>query len=277
MNAAEAAAGVAKLTGVGRGRRMPATPESTARAIREETVHIFNVGPWEFRESMGSLGWYFIPACAVGAVMEWVRRDKPQYVNGVFMPDIFEPGKKRVKDPHTEYAAMKPLPGVTRELVPTEIDQMEWREEPRRLHFAEQLLGIGIGHSRQNSKTLMGCFIAEGKVPTEKELAKARHTMETEYMPALIREADQAAAAGPAEEAKIIRVGKHHVAAYWLGLHDRPWVRGFENKARTACKGCGTMVNDGVALCPQCPNIVHPEILSAAALKTLEASGHIVI
>jgi hypothetical protein len=102
----------------GRQRRVPPVNQSIQDMIRENTVHVFNVGPWGYRENMGSFGYYFIPACEVGAPMEWERLKAPQISGDAYVPDHWEEGKRRVTDPHTEYAAMKPLPGLKRSKCP---------------------------------------------------------------------------------------------------------------------------------------------------------------
>ena len=110
----------------GKNRRVPPINMSIQQMIRENTVHVFNVGPWGYRESMGSFGFFFIPACEVGAPMEWKRVKPPAAAPGVFVPDMWEEGDRHVADPRTEYAAMRPLPGLMVEPLPTEIDQCTW-------------------------------------------------------------------------------------------------------------------------------------------------------
>jgi hypothetical protein len=250
----------------GKNRRVPPINPSIQKMIRENTVHVFNVGPWGFRESMGSFGFYFIPANEVGAPMEWERQDLPPAAPGVYIPDHWLPGKKKVKDPRTEYAAMKPLPGLMTEPMPTEIDQCTWNMQDEGRYFANELLGVGIGHSQQAAKTNLGCFIAEGKEPTEKELRAARVLLE-KYMASRVLEADQAWAAGPQRAEAVIRPEIHHVCAEWLNLRDRAWLRGTDPKAQAQCEACGSNVSATAMVCKDCGFVLdvakHKEMVAA--------------
>ena len=158
----------------GKGRRIPPINQSIQDIMCENTVHVFNVGPWGYRENMGSFGYYFIPKCEVGAPMEWERLKAGPVAAGVYVPDHWEEGERRVTDPHAEYAAMKPLPGLMAEPLPKEIDECTWNLQDEGRYFANELLGVGIGHSQQNSHVRRGCFVAAGKKPTEKDLVAAR-------------------------------------------------------------------------------------------------------
>jgi hypothetical protein len=232
----------------GRQRRIEPLAPPIADMIRMETVHVFNVGPWGFKENMGSLGIFFMPACEVGAPMEWERL-RMRSDNGKYVPDHWEPGEKRVTDPRTEYAAMKPLPGLMAEPLPVQQDEAMWSLKDTGRYFANELLGVGIGHSVQTSHVRHGCFVAEGKKPTAEELAKARETMETDYMAEMIREADLAWAQGPMKAEAIIRPEIHHVCARWLNLGDRDWLRGTKPQGRVTCEMCGLLVDKGIATC----------------------------
>ena len=66
----------------GKNRRVPPINESIQAIMRDKTVHVFNVGPWGYRENMGSFGYYFIPACEVGAPMEWELLKAPKVAPG---------------------------------------------------------------------------------------------------------------------------------------------------------------------------------------------------
>jgi hypothetical protein len=233
----------------GRNRRVPSINE-LIQEVLHRTVHVFNAGPWAYRENGGSFGYMFIPACEVGAPMEWERLKSPNVPPGVYVPDHWEEGEKKVTDPHTQYAAAKPLPGLMAEPLPKEIDECVWNLQDTGEYFADEvLLKIGIAHSFQHSNARKGVFRAAGKTPTEAELKKARHTLENDFMPEMILEADRAWAAGPQRAEQIIRPEIHHVCAHWLNLDDRDWLRGTKPQGRTKCEMCGLMVDVGVATC----------------------------
>ncbi|HEX7766792.1 MAG TPA: hypothetical protein VF443_08765, partial [Nitrospira sp.] len=54
------------IRGMNKSRKIPTVPKSIQRIADEETVHVFNVGPWPHEVPMGSLGIFFIPACEKG-------------------------------------------------------------------------------------------------------------------------------------------------------------------------------------------------------------------
>src|SRR5690348_12262807 len=76
-------------------RRLPEIPGMLKKIAEEQTVHIFNVGPWAHKRALGSLGEFLIPACPKG-----------------------EP-----------YAAMAPLPGILFEPIPIDEKHFEHRQE----------------------------------------------------------------------------------------------------------------------------------------------------
>lgn len=232
----------------GRQRRIEPIAQPIQDVIRLNTVHVFNVGPWGYRENMGSLGMFFIPACEVGAPMEWERLRMPPSPTGAYVPDHWEEGELRVTDPKTQYAAMKPLPGLMAEPLPVQQDESMWTMKDTGRYFANELLGVGIGHARQNSHVRRGCFIAEGKKPTEQELASARGELQ-QYMAEMILDADRAWAQGPMKAEAMIRPEIHHVCAEWMNLTDRDWLRGTKPQGRIKCQMCGLMVDDGIATC----------------------------
>ncbi len=241
----------------GKNRRVPPINPSIQKMIRENTVHVFNVGPWGFRESMGSFGYYFIPACAVGAPMEWERDEPIAAAPGVFVPDSWHPSEYTVTDPRTEYAAMKPLPGLMTEPMPTDIDQCTWNMQDEGRYFANELLGIGIGHAAKDAKTRMGCFVAAGKEPTKDELKAARAALE-KYMGERVLEADQAWASGPQRAEAVIRPEIHHICAEWMNLRDRAWLRGTDPKTQAQCEACGENVPAAAMVCKSCGFILDP-------------------
>ena len=249
----------------GKNRKIPPINSSIQDIMRENTVHVFNVGPWGYRENMGSFGYYFIPACEVGAPMEWERLKAAPVAPGVYVPDHWEEGEKRVTEPKTEYAAMKPLPGLMAEPLPKEIDECVWNLQDEGRYFANELLGVGIGHSQQNSYVRRGCFVAAKKEPSVKELMDARAEL-TKYMGELILEADRAWAAGPQKAEQIIRPEVHHVCAQWMNLTDRDWLRGTKPQGRVKCQMCGLLVDEGIATCEN-GHIVNAEAYKLAVAQ----------
>lgn len=249
----------------GTGRTIPPVNRLIQDTIREKSVHVFNVGPWGARINMGSFGYYFIPPCEVGAVMEWKKLPAVVRPAGVYVPDLWEEGDRRVKDPKTEYAAFRPLPGMMLEPMPKDQDTCEWNMQDEGRYFAEQMLGVGIGHDVNTSWVRKGCFIAAGEVPTDGELKAARRELMEKFMPEQIRDADRAWAAGPARAEAIIRPEIHHVCAEWMNLEDRDWLRGTSPVGRVKCLGCGAMTDAGVATCP------NGHIVDAVAYKAFMA------
>jgi hypothetical protein len=242
----------------GGNRRIPPINPSIQKMILEETVHVFNVGPWSFRESMGSFGYFFIPACEVGAPMEWERSERIATLPGVFVPDTWHPTEYVVTDPYTEYAAMHPLPGLMTEPMPTDIDQCTWNMQDEGRYFANELLGVGIGHSYKNAKTRQGIFVAEGKHPSKLELTAARGEL-AKFMSERILEADQAWARGPESAEAVIRPTIHHVCAEWMNLKDRAWLRGTDPQAQASCPACGSNVSSTAMVCKECSFILDVE------------------
>jgi hypothetical protein len=234
----------------GRQRRIEPLATQISEMIRTETVHVFNVGPWGFKENMGSLGIFFMPACEVGSPMEWERLKMPS-ANGKYVPDHWEPGDKRITDPRTQYAAMKPLPGLMAEPLPVQQDESMWSLKDTGRYFANELLGVGIGHSAQNSHVRRGCFVAEGKKPTAAELDAARAELE-KYMADKVHEADLAWSQGPLRAEMVIRPEIHHICAQWLNLKDRLWLRGTDPQAQAECPACGESVKSAAMKCRSC-------------------------
>jgi hypothetical protein len=232
----------------GKNRRVPPVNEAI-QDIARKTVHVFNVGPWGYRENGGSFGYFFIPACEVGAAMEWERLKAPSAAPGVYVPDHWEEGDRRVTNPHTEYAAVKPLPGLMMEPMPNTQEDCVWGMQDTGEYFAKEiLLKIGIGHSFKDSNQRRGVFLAAGKTPTADELNAAREEL-SKYMTDLVLEADRAWAAGPQKAEQVIRPEIHHICAHWLNLTDRDWLRGTKPQGRIKCAGCGELVDEGIAMC----------------------------
>lgn len=196
-------------------RRLPELPPMLKKIAEEQTVHIFNVGPWAHRRALGSLGEFLIPACPKGE----------------------------------SYAAMAPVPGIVVEPIPVDERHFELRQEEGR-YIAEQVVGIGKMLAPGNSFVKYGVFIAAGKEPTKKELDAARAELRKHYTE-LVQEARSAYAQGPKEAEATIRE-THRIAARELNLNDEPWLVIANPEARQKCPACGTMAGGEVILCPNC-------------------------
>lgn len=214
------------------GRRVPKLPTMLQEISARETVHIYNVGPWELTRELGSAGIWTIPACPLG----------------------------------TAFTRLRPIPGVVTE--PTIIDEanMELKlEEGGGRYLAEQVIGVGRFIPKSASFEPMGAFIGAAvgpfAMPTEEELNKARLTLANYFM-TLINEARRAWDRSPKEAEEIIS-DKHHMAADRLYLNDEPWKQRRVTGVRQACPACGTTSNENVVVCPTCKFILNQEKFEA--------------
>lgn len=238
LTARDAADQTSKLTSIK--RTVPPVLPSIQAMSDEKTVHVFNVGPWPQVRFLGSLGRFFIPACTEGAPKVWERNE-----NGVFEASEFVDG-----DPKTQYAAMEPLPGIVREPLPTDEKQMHWAEYEGK-EVADQILGVGMMHSKAHSLNRLGIFRAAGKTPTKDELAAAREEMK-KYMLLMIQEARTAYAIGPKEAEAQIRPEIHMVCARWLNLQDEGWMVNANPESRLKCEMCSKLSDAGTVICSGC-------------------------
>lgn len=238
----------------GRQRAIPPVNRMIQEMIKKEPVFCFNVGPWGTRVNMGSFGYYFIPANVVGAPMEWRKVPPAKSLPGVYVPDLWEEGDARVGDPRQEYAAFRPLPGLMLEPMPKDQDTCEWNMQDEGRYFAEQMLGVGIGHDVNTSWVRKGCFIAAGEEPTEAELKAARKEL-LKFMEEQVKDADRAWAAGPQRAEAIIRPEIHHVCAQWMNLKNPAWLR-TDLQAQGECPACGENVKTGAMTCKSCGFVI---------------------
>ncbi len=255
IRAKEAAEMVAEVQ---RGEKLaaPVTIPSIQRLILENTVYIFNVGPWAKIVFMGSLGRKFIPAVAVGSPTAWEQNEQGRWIPCEFI----EEGA----DLKQCYAAMEPQPGIVRE--PLKVDEskrMRWSDEEEGTYVADQILSVGIGHSPQNSLKRIGCFRSADPVPTDKELGDARALLRITMLE-YVKEARLFHAKGPLYTG-FIDPETHHVAARWMNLEDEDWMVKTNPEKRDRCKGCGALVDPGIATCP------NGHIMDAALYKEFMA------
>ena len=246
----------------GRQRQIEPIAKPIQEMIKRDTVHVFNVGPFAYPKlNAGSLGLFAIPACQVGAPMSWERLAMPSR-NGQYVPDHWEETDERVTDPHSQYAAMRPLPGIPPEPLIMDEKTAMWSIKDTGRYLANELLGVGIGHAPHDSLVRRGCFVAEGKKPTAEELQTARMEL-SKWMQEQVREADLAWSQGPIRAEMVIRPEVHHVCAEWLNLTDRDWLRGTKPQGRVKCQMCGLMADEGIATCAN-GHIVNAEAYKAA-------------
>lgn len=205
------------------GRRIPKLPESLQRWAEENTIHIFNVGPWRHEIPLGSLGTFLIPKCEKG---------KP-------------------------FAAMRALPGIVVEPIPTDERNMELRQEDGR-YIAEQIVGYGKHRGKENDLRPYGVFVAAGKKPTPEEVEAARELLHQTYGE-MVAEARSAHGQGEKVFVNVYRPGYHDVAAREMNLLDEAWLTKTNPSNRQKCEGCGTMVERNVMVCPSCKFILDEE------------------
>src|SRR5574340_258006 len=128
----------------GKGRRIPKLPESVSKLSTETQVYIFNVGPWQHTQLMGSLGTYHIPAC----------------------PD----GK--------EYSDPVVIPGIITELYPAgDKYDLLIEENSTGWETAQQIIGVGKHMLPGNSLIKVGVSVSHVWPPSEEDIAKAKRAL----------------------------------------------------------------------------------------------------
>lgn len=205
------------------------------------SVYIFNVGPWSFNQSMGSLGNFYIPAC---------------------LPDA-------------EYSAPLKIKGILQEPYPEGDGQMKMLNPEEGRTVAMQILGIGPHLNPRNALIRYGVFLADGPVPTQKELDDARAKL-TDYFRALVAEADAAFSQGPKTLNDLLSNGdgRHYMAARKIGrtIAQSPWIGNATQEVnRQECPNCGEPYRLGIAECPKCGDILDMEKYKAKLARQNEA------
>lgn len=204
-------------------RRVPKLPAMLQKVSEDTKVWLYNVGPWTLTRELGSIGTFRIPGCPEGK----------------------------------EYAAADPIPGVfTEPIQGQDQNTMELRtEEGGGRYIAEQVLGVGPFIHPRDSFVPMGVFIGSqvgpDAKPTKQELAEAKQKLFV-YLEGLVNEARKAYESGNIKEI----VDRHRTAARMLKLENEQWYSTRSAKARQDCPMCGTIVNEGVVLCPNCKFIL---------------------
>jgi hypothetical protein len=129
-----------------KGRRGPAIPPELeiTKHLKKIRVRIFNAGPWAHVIPLGSIGTAYIPGCP---------EDKP-YVE-----------------------MLTPLHELEEELYPSQNKKEYKRLQEEGRKMAIEILGEGRNQDRKQSKRHAGVFIAEGEIPTEKEVSAAKKAL----------------------------------------------------------------------------------------------------
>lgn len=206
---------------------LPPIPAPMRAAMERDKTFIFNVGPWEHRVYLGSLGTFIVPGCPAGA----------EHSDAVTFQG--EPG----------------LPSIIPEAV---VDTVDGRRVTHKWDFstegrmvAKNIIGqTGFSHP-SNDLTKAGVFIAAGEIPTEVELEAAREKL-FELYDARVREADQkfqvngGMEIGDDGKSRPGITADHIQAAKALGLN-REWAN--KNVQMVACEGCGQSVSPKAVRC----------------------------
>jgi len=208
-------------------RRVPELPTQLKKLSKQQTVHVYNVGPWEHTRHLGTAGTFFIPKC--------------------------EPGEK--------FARMAPIDGIPIDLeVKDEKSMALLLEDGGGQYLAEQIVGTGKHLAASASLVKVGVFIGSrigpDAKPTNEELQQAEETLDG-YAQDLVVEARRAYETGPKEAENVIR-DQHHWAGKRLNLDPKVelWMGRKTATLRASCEGCGTPIDGDPILCPTCKYIL---------------------
>src|SRR6185437_183415 len=114
-------------------------PPLPPECLRDDTIKIFNVSPFDWTVSMGSFGTFYIAPCQEG---------------------------KRV-------SRALPIKQVVPELIRDDHKKSHWNLE-RGEAIAKDIVGIGDNKSKSEDKTQWGVFISHNDVPTDAEISAAQ-------------------------------------------------------------------------------------------------------
>ena len=213
LTAKDADAAVAQFRRSTTERVIPPIPRFVTDAMKN-TVHIFNVGPWEHKQRLGGYGEFVIPACPLS--------------------ELFVEMTPCLTDPMTEL------------YVKNEAEMGRFEEDGRQ--FANELLGLGRGQNSAYSLIHKGCFVAAGEKPTRDEIFAAKEELKAECM-RLVNEARNLAQSNNPMAREAIVPEVHFKAAEVLNLTDEPWLLARNPEQRMKCPVCGTMAGLGVLKC----------------------------
>ncbi len=215
-------------------RSVPPMPPSIAKLSKDTQVYIFNVGPWQHTQYMGSLGRKIVPACPEGQ-----KHSKPLII-----------------------------PGIVSELYPDSESSMK-RIDSEGHDVAMQIIGVGAHMAPSNALTRYGVAVCRQWPPTKTEIDFAWKALVEGELEGLIQEANSAAARGPAAVEQTINE-RHYQAARLLkkSAADCPWMnRSVETRERVECKFCGEPMKTGIPRCPNCKEIVDQVLYDSLTAK----------
>lgn len=205
--------------------------------LKNEKIHIFNVGPWSQKVNTGSFGTFDIPPCPFGI----------PYVEMLILNPIT--GEKE-----------PPISIIMEEYVIKSEDEMSSLTEDG-WNFAEQIVGLGRGRHPVHALTKFGIFASRNAVPTKEELADAHKGLEAECK-RLVKWAADTFSTNRDLFSKAVRPETHFVAAKVLGRDnsvDSPWMLEAAPVGRTKCKMCGRLCDPDVATC-EAGHVVNMEL-----------------
>ena len=223
---------------------MPKVPESIFRAAEADRRYVFNAGPWQQEQLLGSHGTAIIRACPPGAEYG------PPYVIEGIVPEYY-PGDN----------GMKLL-----------LDDAE--------SIANAILSVGPHTDQRNCLIPWGVFVSPTNPPAPEDVLEARKQIYG-TLQKLVRQASDAYAKGPKEfEETVGNSGKHYEAARFLMKTEAecPWLKNTATpKERDECPGCGSIYTVGVMKCRECGFVLdkakHDAAVEAGLFGDVPPSG----
>jgi hypothetical protein len=161
-------------------------PKSLRDIADKTSYYIWNVGPDNWIQRMGSLGTFTIQAA----------------------------------DPETGISPPLKIPGMVFEAVTIDVGRQEQRPWDGR-EVADDIIGVGRFKDKQQDLTRWGVFISAGPVPTEQEIEDANMKLLERYKE-LVQEADSFESQGPNQLVNI--TSRHRLAAKMLNV-ERDWCK----------------------------------------------------
>ena len=200
-------------------RHTPRRPKIYEKVSKENTVYIFNVGPWMHKRETGSTGTFFIPACPAGK-------------------------------PYSEPLAIE---GILEEPYPDNEVAMKMLEPQDGQFFANQIIGKGPHSTPGMNLEAFGVFISVDKTPSKGQIAEALARLQIKFQE-LVREMN-ASWDRDRDKGKVFQDEWHRVAALALKKTNTecPWLTDTTQAAnREECAGCGETYKVGIMKCRSC-------------------------
>jgi len=218
-------------------RSIPPEMQAIKDLSDKTKLYIFNVGPWQHTQFMGSLGRKIIPACPEG---------------------------KAYSDPLI-------VDGIVSELYPDSESSMK-REMYEGEKVAHEILNEGPFHLKHNSLRQYGVSICHQWPPTKEEISAAWKSLAEGELEALIRQANSAYSAGPQEFERTIGNGERYFLAAKLlkkTTAECPWMMRTINagSSNVECRFCGEAMKPNLAKCPNCKEVVDQELYAKLTAK----------